>query len=134
MTVPLRGWEISKTDLSALGSLLVSEPFVSLVKNSVVPGSSCELPNTEGGGGPAGVNDLAEEGGGPAGVVDGLVAKTPYECLWLSLVCLRLSGVEGGLEENGTVKPPWPDMLRRLRDGAVDTLSHKQFIVALDGQ
>ena len=102
-----------------------------LVGNSVVPG--CELPNTEGGG-PTGVNDLAEEGGGPAGVVEGLAANQPYELSCLSLGCLPLPGVEGGLEENGTVKPPRLDILRRLRDGAVDTLSYKECIVTLDGQ
>ena len=88
----------------------MSDPFVPLVGNSVVPGPSNELPNTEGGGGPAGVNDLAEEGGGPAGVVEGWAAKPPFKFPWLSLICLRLPGVEGGLEENGTVKPPRPDI------------------------
>jgi len=54
-----------------------------------------ELPNADGGGGPAGVKDPAEEGGGPAGVVEGFA---PYEKMLLDL----LSGVEGGLEEKGT--------------------------------
>lgn len=56
-----------------------------------------ELPNADGGGGPAGVKDPAEEGGGPAGVVEGFA---PYEKMLLDL----LSGVEGGLEEKGTWK------------------------------
>ena len=58
-----------------------------------------ELPNTDGGGGPAGVNEPADDGGGPAGVVEGLDA--PKEnCLAPSLKVL--SGVDGGLEDSGT--------------------------------
>ena len=61
-----------------------------------------ELPSIDEGGGPAGVNEPADEGGGPAGVVEGLEA--PKEnCLAPSW--LLLSGVDGGLEENGTWKP-----------------------------
>ena len=63
--------------------------------------SSCELPNDVFGGGPAGVKEPAEDGGGgPAGVVEGFDAKLPKPrpLRWLS-------GVAGGLEENGTVKP-----------------------------
>lgn len=56
-----------------------------------------ELPNADGGGGPAGVKDPAEDGGGPAGVVEGFA---PYEKILLDL----LSGVAGGLEEYGTWK------------------------------
>lgn len=41
----------------------------------------CELPKTEGGGGPEGVNEFAEEGGGPAGVVDGWFARLLKEGL-----------------------------------------------------
>lgn len=48
------------------------------------------------------MNEPAEDGGGPAGVVEGLDA--PKEnCLALSLELL--SGVEGGLEDNGTWNP-----------------------------
>lgn len=55
-----------------------------------------ELPSTEDGGGPAGVNEPAEEGGGgPAGVVDGSVPPKKL----LVPPPGRLSGVEGGLEE-----------------------------------
>jgi hypothetical protein len=55
---------------------------------------SIELPRTDDGGGPAGVNDPAEEGGGPAGVVEG------FERLNIFLPLLDfLSGVDGGLEE-----------------------------------
>ncbi len=56
-----------------------------------------ELPKTEDGGGPAGVKEPVEEGGGPAGVVEGFA---PKEKPLLDL----LSGVEGGLEEYGTLK------------------------------
>lgn len=49
------------------------------------------------GGGPAGVNDPAEDGGGgPAGVVEGFETLKGSKGSFL----LRLSGVEGGLEEN----------------------------------
>lgn len=67
----------------------------------VVPlkASGGELPNFEDGGLPAGVKDRSDEpGGGPAGVVDGFDAKL----LAKGLVFRLLSGVEGGLEENGT--------------------------------
>ena len=58
------------------------------------------------GGGPAGVKDLEEEtGGGPAGVVEGWAARLGYRLL--SRCRERpVPGVEGRLEENGTVKPP----------------------------
>jgi len=59
-----------------------------------------ELPKTDEGGGPAGVNDPADEGGGPAGVVDRFEA--PKENFFEAS---RRSGVDGGLEENGTWKP-----------------------------
>lgn len=63
-------------------------------KGLVVP--SCELPNSdEGGGCPAGVKDPAEEGGGPAGVVEGFEALNTLFLPWLEF----RSGVEGGLEE-----------------------------------
>ena len=44
---------------------------------------------------------MKEVGGGPAGVVDGLEAAKGFE----EVVCFasRASGVEGGLEEPGTV-------------------------------
>jgi hypothetical protein len=60
-----------------------------------------ELPKTDDGGGPAGVNDLDEEGGGPAGVVEGF--EFAKENILLPLFDF-FSGVEGpnGLEENGT--------------------------------
>jgi len=58
-----------------------------------------ELPRNDVGGGPAGVNDPADEGGGPAGVVDGFA---PNEKV-LPLLDF-LSGVDGGLEEYGTWK------------------------------
>jgi hypothetical protein len=59
------------------------------------PRPNCELPKTEDGGGPTGVNDKwCDDGGGPAGVVEGLDEKLR-----------RLSGVAGGLEEIGTAKP-----------------------------
>jgi hypothetical protein len=62
-----------------------------------------ELPRTDEGGGPAGVNDPEDEGGGPAGVVDGFEAAKENKLL--SLFDL-LSGVDGsGLEEKGTWKP-----------------------------
>lgn len=53
-----------------------------------------ELPNDDGGGGPAGVKDPAEEGGGPAGVVEGFAPK--------KMLLDLLSGVAGGLLEYGT--------------------------------
>ena len=56
--------------------------------------SSLELPKIVEGGGPAGVKEPTEDGGGPAGVVEG------FETLkGLKESFLRLSGVEGGLEE-----------------------------------
>jgi hypothetical protein len=68
-----------------------------------------ELPNTDEGGGPAGVKEPADDGGGPAGVVEGL--DTPKgNCLAPSLELL--SGVDGGLEDSGT----WnPDIFSRFR-------------------
>jgi hypothetical protein len=59
-----------------------------------------ELPRKDEGGGPAGVNDFAEDGGGPAGVVEGFeAAKEKMLLPWPD----RLSGVDGaGLEEIGT--------------------------------
>ena len=53
------------------------------------------------GGGPTGVKEPADEGGGPAGVVEGFEAPKG-----LNAPSLRLSGVEGGLEEyeSGTWK------------------------------
>lgn len=58
-----------------------------------------ELPRNEEGGGPAGVKVPADDGGRPAGVFEGLAPKLNV----LSAPFLdRLSGVEGGLEENGT--------------------------------
>lgn len=62
-----------------------------------------ELPRKDEGGGPAGVNDPDEEGGGgPAGVVEGFEA--PKEKGLLPFFDF-LSGVAGGLDENGTWKP-----------------------------
>ena len=59
----------------------------------------CEFLNSdEGGGCPLGVNEAVEEKGGPAGVVDGFKAKL-YDCRG------RESGVDGGLDENGTAEP-----------------------------
>ena len=65
------------------------------------------MKNEEDRGGPAGVNDGAEEGGGPAGVVERLKLKAVAVVLVANPlgVCIRLSGVDGGLEEKGTVKP-----------------------------
>ena len=40
-------------------------------ENLLTPVREFELPNTEEGGGPAGVKEAAEDGGGPAGVVEG---------------------------------------------------------------
>lgn len=57
-----------------------------------------ELPITEEGGGPAGVNEPDDDGGGPAGVVEGLFeSRKPY----------FLPGVDGaGLDEySGAVNP-----------------------------
>ncbi len=66
----------------------------------------CELPNSDEGGGPAGVNEGADEGGGPAGVVEGLDMKLfDFEARPLDIRS-RESGVDGGLDENGTAKPP----------------------------
>ncbi len=63
-------------------------------------GWNSELPKRDVGGGPAGVNDLAEDGGGPAGVVEGLF-EAPGEKRLLDF----FSGVDGvGLEEYGTWK------------------------------
>lgn len=61
-----------------------------------------ELPKTDEGGGPAGVNEPADDGGGPAGVVEGLDAPKG-NCVTLSLELLL--GVDGGLEDNGTWNP-----------------------------
>lgn len=71
-------------------------------------GGKIELLKADEGGGPAGVKDPAEDGGGPAGVVEGFEAPNEY-CLAPSFVLL--SGVEGGLEDNGTWKP---DIVRQL--------------------
>ena len=82
------------------------------------PDPNCELPKTDDGGGPEGVNDAAEEGGGPAGVVEGLAEKeffeVPFGVFWK--VCNGLlagPGVDGscGLDERGTEKP---DMVTKL--------------------
>ena len=72
--------------------------FPDFVKRSLltpVPGR--ELPKTEGGGGPAGVKEAADEGGGPAGVVEGWLNTLPpkKEGLRWSGVCRP--GVDGGL-------------------------------------
>ena len=58
----------------------------------------------EGGGGPAGVNELAVDGGGAKGVVDKWVLTVSVKT---SLCRPRrwLGGVAGGEEEKGTVKP-----------------------------
>ena len=75
--------------------------------NRVLPGPNCELPKTLEGGGSAGVKDRAE-GGGPAGVVDMLEAKLSSTLSYsLTLGCREIfePGVEGGLEEKGTVQP-----------------------------
>lgn len=45
------------------------------------------------------MNELVEDGGGPAGVVDGLVAKLPKP-----LARSFDPGVDGGLDERGTVQ------------------------------
>ena len=42
--------------------------------NLLTPIPSCELPETDDGGGPTGVYEAAEDGGGPAGVVEGLLS------------------------------------------------------------
>lgn len=59
------------------------------------------LPKTDEGGGPAGVVEAAvkEVGGGPDGVVEMCEAANKFEDCFLE----RVSGVEGGLEESGTV-------------------------------
>ena len=54
------------------------------------------------GGGPAGVKDRTD-GGGPAGVVDGLAPNMEKELSILSVRLRRVPGVDGGLEERGTV-------------------------------
>lgn len=67
----------------------------------------CELPKSDDGGGPAGVKERADEGGGPAGVVEGFGAnallklKPSFPPLFEP--CRPPGGVDGGLEENGTV-------------------------------
>lgn len=66
-------------------------------------GPNIELPKTDEGGGPAGVNEPVDDGGGPAGVVEGFVA--PKEKLWPDLLSGVDGGDGGGLEENGTWKP-----------------------------
>lgn len=66
-----------------------------------------ELPRNDDGGGPAGVKDPEDDGGGPAGVVEGFEA--PKEKILLPLFDF-LSGVAGGLEENGTWKPDMTDI------------------------
>jgi hypothetical protein len=72
-------------------------------------GWNSELPKRDAGGGPVGVNDLAEDGGGPAGVVEGLL-EAPKEKRLLDL----FSGVDGvGLEEYGTWKVIAPMLLYR---------------------
>jgi hypothetical protein len=65
------------------------------------------------GGGPTGVNEPADDGGGPAGVVEGFEAPNG-----LNAPFLRLSGVEGGLEENesGTPKVGMAQKQRALDD------------------
>lgn len=51
------------------------------------------------------MNEGAEEGGGPAGVVEGLDMKLFEFDEWPLAVRDRDSGVDGGLDENGTAKP-----------------------------
>lgn len=82
----------------------ILRPKFGLAENALLADGSCELPNTDEGGGPAGVNEPADEGGGPAGVVVGLVARFMNEFPKLPLR-VRRSGVEGVLEDNGTVQP-----------------------------
>jgi hypothetical protein len=64
--------------------------------------SSLELSKTDEGGGPAGVNEPADDGGGPAGVVEGF--EVPKENSLEPSLDL-LSGVDGGLEDDGNWKP-----------------------------
>ena len=65
----------------------------------------CESPKNDGGGGPAGVNEGADEGGGSAGVVEGLEIKLFDFESWPLAILDRESGVDGGDDENGTTKP-----------------------------
>ena len=65
----------------------------------------CESLKSDGGGGPAGVNEGAEEGGGPAGVVEGLEMKLFVFGGWPLVILSRESGAVGGEDENGTTKP-----------------------------
>lgn len=51
----------------------------------------------------------AEEGGGPAGVVEGLVAKLPKENSFFAPKFVP--GVDGGLDEYGTVNEAIPKLL-----------------------
>jgi hypothetical protein len=70
----------------------------------------------EEGGGPAGVKDATDEGGGPAGVVEGFGAKLPNE---VPLLFPNFApGVDGGLEEYGTVNEAMLELGRlKLRMG-----------------
>ena len=95
-----RGW--------VCGFRVVLLDLVDFELNKAVPGASCELPNTLDGGGPAGVKEFVADGGGPAGVVEGPVLSAAKGLLFLPL-CF-CAGVEGGLDEKGTVNPP--DMLK----------------------
>lgn len=87
-----------------------------------VPRPKYELPSTLDGGGPSGVNDIAEEGGGPDGVVDRCDAKSRdligvegepefLESLKNSMMRFRIRA--GGLSESVEidVNSPVPDKL-----------------------
>lgn len=88
---------IREGDLYRLGCIVLNEgllglrfepmfkPKLGLAENSLLLDASCELPNIDEGGGPAGVKEPAEEGGGPAGVVVGLEAMFSKGLPWLLL-------------------------------------------------
>ena len=80
-------------------------PKLDFELNRLLPEPSWELPKTLDGGGPAGVKERAEEGGGPAGVVEGWATKPANGFPCLLDVRERESGVDGGLEDSGTVQP-----------------------------
>lgn len=50
------------------------------------------------------MKEFADDGGGPAGVVDGLEAGLPKPFAWLLALCCLEPGVDGELEETGTVQ------------------------------
>lgn len=118
--VKAKGFSVRKSALPWVVGLLENPLLVfGFEKFNLLPGLICELPSIdEGGGGPAGVKELVDDvgrlGGGPAGVVVGWVPK-PLPPIPRALKPRRESGVDGELEDMGTVNPPGIVRLRSPR-------------------